>query len=256
MPDRLLINPYNQLCPNFEAPWFQAIRDAALVGNPDANPVADLAAAWRDGNDQLKLQWDAQVAADKELHRQQGLLNNPGELPQQPHPGIPDAPQPPAIIPPIGILPAGLGAMPNMQFTKGKLVDLLSDQVCVYARNRLKNGLHVDLYYFTKEGLRLTKTSNTSIGDENALSFVSTDQGLQLRPFNETKAYKNIIPDENLSWEEITEARYLFLSEIEAVCWEPEVVTAHHAFFYNLDSSDVRRREHGGRILAQYQADV
>lgn len=236
MPDRLLVNPYDQLCPDFAAPHFQAIRDGALAANPDADPAGDLAAAWRVGNDQLKVQWDAQVAADEVFRQQQELgLPIPGNPNQQPPPGVPDIPQPlTEVIPPIG-----QGAIPSMKFTKGKQVDLLSDQVYVYTRHRLKRGLYVELFYFTKEGLRLTKTSNTSIGSENALSFISTDTGLYLQPFNEVKAYRHVIPDKNLSWAEITEARYLFLSEIEAVGWDPEAVTAHHAYFYNLDSSDV-----------------
>lgn len=44
--------------------------------------------------------------------------------------------------------------------------------------------------------------------------------------------------------------------EIEALGWGEDAVIAFHAFFYKLDLHKIRRREDGGLILAQYQADI
>lgn len=241
MADRLDVNPYTQQCPNFNAPHFQQFRDAISARDPDADAVAALAEAWRVGNEEDRARWDTQVAADEDHLRHQPRPPPPPPPPPQPN----NPPVPPLLLP---------DAPKGIQFTKGKAIGHLSDQVCQYTRNHLKKFEYVEMWYFMKQGLEATKNSNTSVGE--GYTFVDSKEGTLLRPVNKFKAHKYAIADENLSWNDISAAQHLFLLEVEALKWGEDTVTALHAFFYNLDSHEVQRREDGDLILAQYQTDI
>ncbi|KAH8074942.1 hypothetical protein BXZ70DRAFT_1013155 [Cristinia sonorae] len=221
MVERIQINPHNQHCPDFTAAAFQGLRDLIVGANPNADPIEQLENAWKIQNDSEKVLWDAQVAAD--------ALQQPPPVPPQPVP---------ATIP-------GDGAPPKITFTKGKAVSRIPSQMCAY----------VPLFYATRAGLEATKTSSTTVSNEG-YGLVTTSQGLQFQPCNEFKAYAHVIPDEELSWADVSEASRMLLSEIKTAGWEEDVILALHAFFYNIDGLDLRWLEDGPEIMVQYQVIV
>lgn len=83
-------------------------------------------------------------------------------------------PNPPNVVPAAPAQPLPITSK-GIQFTKGKAISHLSDQVCEYARNRLRKFKYVEMWYFTRQGLEATKSKNTSIGE--GYGFVDTKQG-------------------------------------------------------------------------------
>ncbi|KAH8091367.1 hypothetical protein BXZ70DRAFT_482736 [Cristinia sonorae] len=227
MAARIEINPYNQQCPNFGADEYEEIRILFSQARPDDDPIAHLETAWKTRNEQDKALWDAQVEADG----------------------------PPEPVPPPPRLPrAANPGQPLLTFTAGKRVGRIGDQICAYARNRLRNFEYLPLFYCTAAGIEATKASSTALSDGYGL--VPSENGLQIRPCNEFKAYQHVVPDENLSWAEVSDASYLFMAEIKALDWPRETVLAIHSFFYQLETHELRRREGGLEVLVHYQAIV
>lgn len=104
--------------------------------------------------------------------------------------------------------------------------------------------------------MSVTKDSNASIADSNTFGFINSDLGLKLKSVNDLHAYKKAIPDENLTWDQVLEARSVLLRELEAVGWNSSVIDAFAAMFYNLEMHPVKRKTYRKQTLVLYQAKV
>ncbi|KAH8096990.1 hypothetical protein BXZ70DRAFT_1030876 [Cristinia sonorae] len=151
-----------------------------------------------------------------------------------------EADDPPEPVPPAPRLPRAANPAPrpppSLTFTAGKRVGRIGDQICAYAR------------------IEATKALSTALGDGYGL--VPSENGLQIRPCNDFKAYQHVVPDESLSWAEVSDASYLFMAEIKALDWPREAVLAIHSFFYQPETHELRRPEGGLEVLIHYQAIV
>ncbi|THH14540.1 hypothetical protein EUX98_g9601 [Antrodiella citrinella] len=236
--ERLEVNPYEQRCPDFTSAAFRGIRETMLAAQPDADPVAQMIAAWEAGNTNDKITWDAQVEADR-------VRREAEEREPQDPPGAPPVDEEPP-----------LPSNPNdvFKFVEGTKVRNLPHKSCPYARSRLKDRKYIELFYFTLTGMKLTKISNASFGEGYGL--VSTTDGLQFKSLTDLKAYKKVVHDENLSWSEVAQARSVLLHEMNTMGYPDAILNSFHAFFYNLEMHSVRHKTYGEQILVQYQADV
>ncbi|THH28602.1 hypothetical protein EUX98_g5575 [Antrodiella citrinella] len=90
----------------------------------------------------------------------------------------------------------------------------------------------------------------------NNYGLISTTDGLQFKSLTDLKAYKKVVPDENLSWSEVAQARSVLLHEMNTMGYPDAIINSFHAFFYNLEMHSVRHKTYGEQILVQYQADV
>lgn len=234
-PARILVNPHLQQCPDYDAPEYEDIRDALTAVDNPIPPADRLRAAWQAGNDAKKAAWDQQEEEDR-ARAQDNLRRSHSPTPP---PADPNAPGPNAA-----------------PFVPGTKVGLLAERISSYARSRLLSKSYLELFYCTKEGMQLTKSSNISLGDSDAYGIISTNDGLQFKPVSDFKAYKKAIPDENLAWHQVGDTLPVFLREIAALGWDPLIVEAFHGFYYRLNMHLVREKDYGDLVIVQYQADV
>lgn len=245
-PPRILVNPHLQHCPDYSAPEFKATRNAIAQAHPEEDPVRFLTDSWQALNVRAQAAWDRQEEEDIE--------QNP-RLPSPPcsrrdaasvhdhlRPASPNPPSKPS------------SSTKSLTYTPGLKAGLIIEKVSSYTRSKLKSRSYVELFYFTHAGITATKTSNASVSE--GFGLINTNNGLQLRPYNEFKAYEKVVPDENLTWAQIREAKTHYLAEITDVGWEADIVELFHKFFYALDNHLLIHQEIGCDIMVLYQAEV
>jgi len=118
-----------------------------------------------------------------------------------------------------------------------------------FAMDKIKALEYVELWYFTKEGIMdAGKLTPTAVDDTYGLQ--RTETGLTLQQVKATRASRNVIPDEALSWEQITIARHNMLKA--AASWPDEHRQVLANFFMNLESLSAEGSH--PRALILYQA--
>ena len=110
---------------------------------------------------------------------------------------------------------------------------------------------YVELWYFTTEGITDASKITPTAADDT-FGFMRTEAGLALQQIKASKASRNAICDEALSWEQIMTARHNILSS--ASMWPEKHRLALAEFFMNLEA----RKASGAkpRPLILYQATV
>ena len=130
-------------------------------------------------------------------------------------------------------------------------------QLCpsCYATHKLDEHDYVELYYFTLEGcMEAVKLDRTIAQD--AFTFAKADNTLLLKPMALHKPSSKVIPDEDLTWRQMSIARFCLLHHMAQTGWpEPHVITLAE-FYLNLESHPTRLQVDGDMVLLHYQAQV
>ncbi len=121
---------------------------------------------------------------------------------------------------------------------------------------------YVELYCFTPAGCHDHASQRATTADE-AFGFsygLSTDgmasTALTLKPVAALSHPRRIIPDQNLSWEQVRDAKACFLSHIIEAGWSQEHVNVIMLFLINLDGHSFTNSPEGKQALVWYQAHV
>ena len=189
----------------------------------------------------------------------QGLFNGPdAELPPQPpeNPPIPqDVPPVPPRVPsrepsappleqPVTHTPV-LGEIPRVTINKKPAYIDFVDESQVssrvphtpseYAVGKIEGLEYVELWYFTPEGCDEAGTATPSVAND-ALGFLATATGIALQPIKATKASKNAVIDECLTWEQIMTARHTLITTANRVGWDNRLTFALAQLYIKLES--------------------
>ena len=127
---------------------------------------------------------------------------------------------------------------------------------CEKAITKLKNREFIELWFFTFSGCQATKEAVSSI-DDSTLSLTQEDGNFQLRRSASTATYKHlIIPDDRLTWEDLLEAKNVFLEQIAKHGWPDEYLEMFTNFYSALELRPelCQANGHGKRILIIYHA--
>lgn len=122
-----------------------------------------------------------------------------------------------------------------------------------YAVGRMEDIEYVELWYFTTEGCREAGKATPSVAD-STFGILATGSGLALQPIKASKASRNAIVDQYLSWEQIMTARHTMISVANRVGWARKLTLALAQFYINLEG-----KKSGGfnpRALILYHAVV
>lgn len=158
-----------------------------------------------------------QCSAADASNRLQAMIQNLIEDEQIPPPRLDSPPRP--ETPPIGLpIPSPIPSPPpdNKLWTATKkkvvyidfnedatITDHVSHHPSEYAVKRIEDMEYVELWYFSKEGcLEASKATLTAADDTYGL--LKMDTGLAFRSTKASKASPNAIPDEHLTWDQIT----------------------------------------------------
>lgn len=127
-------------------------------------------------------------------------------------------------------------------------------QPSAYARERLKQRKYVELYYFTIEGCEEAARYDHTIA-KDTFTISTIDDIMSLKPTNSLRS-RNIIPDEKLTFSQMTVAKNLLLSHMSNQGWDYDLTLSLAEFFIKLEAHAKRRIPGGEAALLLYQAEV
>ena len=124
-----------------------------------------------------------------------------------------------------------------------------------YALRRIEDFEYVELWYLTPEGcsdatqLQLTQHDDT-------FGLTKVDDVVALKSIYSLKASKNVVPDAELSFRQMSMVKNTFIPLMTKYQWSEKAINAFAQFFTQLELHPLRQREFGERALITYQARV
>ena len=245
MDDRIANDPHLEVIPDHAGPHYEILR-ATLVQNGVAleDAIQALNDSWTQNHNARVAAWDLQVQNDAEAVAAQ----------QQPVPEL-DAPPEPMVQE---------EERAEGEKKKQKMKDF-DDAVTVgnyiaprpaqYALRRIEDFEYVELWYFTPEGcndatlLQLTQYDDT-------FGLTKVDDMVSLKSISSLKASKNVVPDTELSFRQVSMAKNAFIPLMTKYLWSAKAINAFAQLFTQLELHPLRQREFGERALIIYQARV
>jgi hypothetical protein len=241
-------NPHLAECPDFGDDSFEALI-LTMVG-PDRTrdqAIDSLRTAWHNQNNRKKALWDAQILANQERQNDANAQNAPVEEPDQAGIDLDDTRRKPK-----------LGAFA----ATASIGDEITAKPSTFAINKLRDMKYIELYCFSPAGCRDHANQRLSTADE-AFAFTygispdgSSGTALTLKPTSALAHPGKIIPDENLTWEQVRDAKACYLNHIHEAKWNAAHVNALVSFFVNLDNHPYNDTPEGKQALVWYQAHV
>ena len=127
---------------------------------------------------------------------------------------------------------------------------------CQRAISRLKNLEFSELWYFTFAGCQIAKNATLS-EEDSMLSITQEDGKIQFKRSSSTASYRHlIVPDKDLSWKDLLQAKNVFLESIAKHGWPEPYLRMFNDFYCKLElRSELRQANgHGEKILILYHA--
>jgi len=140
--------------------------------------------------------------------------------------------------------------------------DIVASKPSTFAINKIRDMKYIELYCFTPAGCRdhVGQKLSESTADE-AFGFTygisadgSASNSLTLKPVSALAHLGKIIPDENLTWEQVRDAKTVYLRHIMEAGWNQAHVNALITFFIELDGHTYNSTAEGKQALVWYQA--
>ncbi|KAJ7847774.1 hypothetical protein B0H13DRAFT_1645969, partial [Mycena leptocephala] len=240
-------DPSLTTCPDFSSAAFQAIRLA--VDPDDAAAITQLTNSWQQDIDRLKVQWAAQVEADKRTQEAEDA-----RLQDEADQAAADA----AKIAEEEKLEA--------EKKKPKLGDFdvtsappsfVESPISAFAQRKLERREYCPLWPFTPAGLKETAEARLSSNDDISALKLSRDDDNQLTVQSgpSSSAHKNMVRDEHLTWRQFSLGNIRYIKEIVRADWPRAHVEALTQFFYILDQHDLHNLETDGENIIKIYAD-
>ena len=124
-----------------------------------------------------------------------------------------------------------------------------------YVLRRIDDFEYVELWYFTPEGCNdATQLQLTQYDDTFGLTKV--DDMVTLKSISSLKASKNVIPDAELSFRQVSMAKNAFIPLMAKYQWSVKAINVFAQLFTQLELHPLRQREFGEWALIVYQAWV
>lgn len=132
--------------------------------------------------------------------------------------------------------------------------NLLLPKPASIARTKLENMQFVELYRFTIAGCK--EAQKQRLASNTTYTFEQTDTGLALQTQADAIAAKTVIPDRDLSWEQMQEGLFAMVRMTREVNWDQAYIDMFYEFYQLINTSPLRYIENGKRVLVLYQATM
>ena len=195
---------------------------------------------------------------DEAIVKLQAMWNHI-DFPRPPTPPAPPAPlrspspspQPP-ILPDEGPLPLAKKKLTFPDFDENASVpNKLPFFPAQFALDKVKAMEYVELWYFTSEGI-LDASKVTPMADNDSFGLLNTSSGFTFQHIRASKASRNVICDEALTWDQISTARHNIVNA--AAGWPEKHRRALAEYFIELEV--LKAASSNLRALILYQATV
>ena len=126
--------------------------------------------------------------------------------------------------------------------------------------NKLKEKKYIELYCFSPAGCHDHTNQRLSTADEalgftyGILSSNPTNASLFLKPLSALSHPGKVIPDSELTWKQVRDAKACYLNHVSLARWDMTHMQALVAFFVNLNSHPYNISPDSKQALVWYQA--
>lgn len=246
MADRITQDPSLEVIPDHAGPFYDAIRTTLIQNGMTAEQAIEaLNASWNQNHEARIQRWNQQVVddanAEEEAQRQAAL--QAGQQQEQ-EPRNDEQPE-------VDKKKAKMN-----DFDDAAVVDTyIAPRPAQYALRRIEEFDYVELWYLTPEGCSDASQSLQTQSDD-AFGITKIDDMISLRTVSALKASKNVIPDAQLTFRQMSMAKNTFVPLMSKYKWPDKAVNSMAHFFTQLEMHPYRQRDHGERALVVYQARV
>ena len=246
MADRIINNPHLELMPNHAGPHYNILREALTQnGMTPEQAVQALDDSWAHNHEERTQAWDQQVLDDAAAEEARG--------PQQPQ--LDPPPQQP-LAPEEGRVEAERKKPAMRDFDDTTTVgNYIAPRPAQYALRRIEEFEYVELWYFTPEGCS-DATQHQPTQNEDAFGLSRVNNMVALRSVASIKASKNVVPDAELSFRQMSMAKNAFILLMSKYQWSAKAINAFAQLFTQLELYPFCQREFGEQALIVYQARV
>ncbi|KAF8897646.1 hypothetical protein BD779DRAFT_1388447, partial [Infundibulicybe gibba] len=248
---RIVHDPTQDICPDYLSDAYLAVRTAfaAAQGFTPEAVAATLTTAWEAAHLTQVTAWEAQYLADHEAENERQAEEDENTRR-------------------IALQEAREEAAEKRTREKKKpKLAPFADDVAVpdevqlrpsqFALHKLELYEYVELWYFTQEGcLEARKSQRAAANEAYGITTLGPDELMALKPVASFKGSTKAIPDQDLTWRQMSTAKNCLLASMAKVGWPERYLLSLALFFHHLDCSPWRVRMNGDQILLRYQARV
>jgi hypothetical protein len=249
MAERLLHNPHLEVMPDHAGPHYVALRNT-LTQNGMAleQAVQALNDSWTQNHEARAQAWDQQVIDDAAAEEANQAAQQADEAAQQP-PVLPHAQQDERV--------EAEKKKPTMKdFDDTTSVgNYIAPRPAQYALRRIEDFEYVELWYLTPEGCS-DATQYQLTQNEDTFGLSRVDNMVTLKSVSSIKASKNVVPDTELSFRQMSMAKNTFIPLMSKYQWSEKAINSFAQLFTQLELHPLRQREFGEQAIIVYQARV
>ncbi|KAF8264643.1 hypothetical protein EI94DRAFT_1438289, partial [Lactarius quietus] len=126
-----------------------------------------------------------------------------------------------------------------------------------YALHKLDNLEYIELDYFTEKGCRQAGIQAVRTFNSNVLALTQPEGTIALHPMSAIKPSGNVRGDEELSWDEMLDAKNVMLHFMnKSGVWLRPHSESIMSFYFNLELHPRKLQLNGRRALIHYQSRV
>ena len=248
MDNRILHDPHLEVVPDHAGPHYDALRNALTNnGMTPEEAIQALNDSWNLNHDARVQAWDLQVAEDEAaLEAQRQVLQQEAEAQAVQEQLLQEAEKAEAEK-----------KKPKMKDFDDAITisNFIAPRPAQYALRRIEEFEYVELWYFMPEGCA-DATQRQLTQHDDTFGLTKVDDIVTLKSISSLKASRNVIPDAELSFRQMSMAKNTFLPLMTKYQWSAKSVAAFAQLYTQLELHHYRQREFGERALITYQARV
>ena len=252
---RITNDPTRAICPSFEDPEWEFLRQSMVDAHQGDPPLTEDQAAqhmkdaWTHENQRKVAAWNAQLEQDQEEQDEIDRLAQEEENARR-----------------VQREKEAKEQQEEAEKKKPKLNQFdprlpievwIEPRPSTYALNRLNGLEYVELDYFTVKACKEAATETHRPTNNDAMAITQLGDSFAFRPVSSLRPSKHVRSDEELSWEEMLEAKNtMLLFMAKSGLWPREHAESLATFFLNLEVHPRRSQTNGKRALMVYQGRV
>jgi len=141
-------------------------------------------------------------------------------------------------------------------FDEGRMVsDHILPWPSQFAIGKLKSFNFVELWYLTDEGCHEAQDSSRTQSDD-AYGLTKVDDLVTLKPVASFKASRNVIPDADLTWNQLNVGKNALIRYMEICSWPQKHIQSFAHFYFNLELDPMHTHPNSEKVLIIYHARV
>ena len=250
----IINDPTLSTCPDFESPLWDLVKQAMIATHVGPEPLTEEGAVqqmknnWTRGNEIKIAAWNAQLEQERAERAEQERVANEAEEAQRAQQEREAAEEQRAIE----------RKKPKLNaFDPNRSVpNWIEPRPSPYALNKIELRQYVELDHFTVRGCREAALGSNRSINQDSFGFTQVDDAFVLRPLAAQASSKNVRNDEDLSWEEMLEAKNTMLHFMDKYEWPRLHVDSTACFFLALEVHPRRLQIDGKKALLRYQSIV